>query len=241
MGFVSVRMIQRAVADHFGVKLSDLQGHERYRFVAEPRAIAMYLARKLTGLSYEHLGRGFGGKDHTTVMNAVQKVTKRAASDQQLRGKLEELEALLDSRTTAPEAPSLEEMQLRCRNLKTENADLVTQAARLKERYLRTERERSSMFLQLRKASTALRQIASGCPEPHKVAWAALPKTTGVPASEGASATRWVHYKQEGKSWVALSCVASGLSSDGYAEENAEACITELDSCCPCKREHEAP
>jgi chromosomal replication initiator protein len=71
---VSVEDIQRRVAEVFTVKPQDLRAKIRTKAVAFPRQVAMYLARQLTSDSYADIGRGFGGKDHTTVLHAVKKI-----------------------------------------------------------------------------------------------------------------------------------------------------------------------
>ena len=81
----------RVVTEHFGVKLSDLQSRKRTNAIAYPRQVAMYLARKITHLSLEEVGGFFGGRDHSTVLYAVQKITKLVADDSQTRETLAEL------------------------------------------------------------------------------------------------------------------------------------------------------
>lgn len=71
----TVEDIQRATCEYFNIRLSDLKSHRRHRAVAFPRMIAMYLSRQRLGTSYPELGDRFGGKDHTTVMSAVRKIT----------------------------------------------------------------------------------------------------------------------------------------------------------------------
>jgi len=71
----SVEDIQRAVCEYFNIRLADLKSHRRHRAVSHPRMVAMYLARQRLGTSYPELGDRFGGKDHTTVINAVRKIT----------------------------------------------------------------------------------------------------------------------------------------------------------------------
>ncbi len=71
----SVEDIQRAVCEYFNMRLADLKSHRRHRAVSFPRMVAMYLARQRLGTSYPELGDRFGGKDHTTVINAVRKIT----------------------------------------------------------------------------------------------------------------------------------------------------------------------
>ena len=78
---VSIEEIQRRVAEHFNIKLADMQSPRRARTVARPRQIAMYLAKQLTTRSLPEIGRKFGGRDHTTVMHAVKKVEELSAGD----------------------------------------------------------------------------------------------------------------------------------------------------------------
>jgi chromosomal replication initiator protein len=82
---ISMDQIQRKVSDFFGVKLSDLKAKNRTKAVAFPRQIAMYLARQLTHASLAEVGRAFGGKDHTTVLHAVDKIQRLLQDDPKLR------------------------------------------------------------------------------------------------------------------------------------------------------------
>ncbi len=66
--------IQRKVAEHYGLRLSDMASSQRARTIARPRQIAMYLCKNLTSKSLPEIGRSFGGRDHTTVMHAVKTV-----------------------------------------------------------------------------------------------------------------------------------------------------------------------
>lgn len=71
---VSIESIQRKVAEAFEISVSDLRGKKRVRSFAYPRQIAMYLARELTDLSLPQVGEYFGGRDHTTVLHAYNKI-----------------------------------------------------------------------------------------------------------------------------------------------------------------------
>src|SRR3712207_7600303 len=64
-----------ATAEYFSVTMEELQGANRSRTLVNARQIAMYLCRELTELSLPRIGASFGGKDHTTVMHAVKKIT----------------------------------------------------------------------------------------------------------------------------------------------------------------------
>ena len=78
---VSIDKIQRVVARHFHLELHDMKSKRRTDAIAFPRQIAMYLARTLTDMSTTQIGDSFGGKDHTTVMHATNKVKSRLESD----------------------------------------------------------------------------------------------------------------------------------------------------------------
>ncbi|HEU5046400.1 MAG TPA: chromosomal replication initiator protein DnaA [Rickettsiales bacterium] len=71
---ITIEDIQKQVANHYNMKVSDMHSARRSRTVARPRQVAMYLAKKLTNKSLPEIGRKFGGKDHTTVMHAVKRV-----------------------------------------------------------------------------------------------------------------------------------------------------------------------
>ncbi len=92
---ITVEGVIKAVAGYYGVKPADLKSPRRHKSVAGPRAVAMYLARQHTKDSYPDLGRAFGGKHHTTVISAVEKVADRVKEDPGLRGELHAIEASL--------------------------------------------------------------------------------------------------------------------------------------------------
>ncbi|WP_246020251.1 chromosomal replication initiator protein DnaA [Aliigemmobacter aestuarii] len=92
---VTVEEIQRKVAEHYNVRLSDLIGPKRLRSIARPRQIAMYLAKQLTPRSLPEIGRRFGGRDHTTIMHGVRKIEELMATDSQLADDLQMLKRLL--------------------------------------------------------------------------------------------------------------------------------------------------
>lgn len=71
----SVEDIQKAVCEYYGLRLVDLKSKRRHRSVSFPRMLAMYLCRQHLGTSYPELGDRFGGKDHTTVIHAIRKIT----------------------------------------------------------------------------------------------------------------------------------------------------------------------
>jgi chromosomal replication initiator protein len=82
---ITMEQIQRKVAEAYGIKLSDLKAKNRTKAVAFPRQIAMYLSRQLTHASLSEVGRAFGGKDHTTVLHAVDKIQVLLQEDPKLR------------------------------------------------------------------------------------------------------------------------------------------------------------
>jgi chromosomal replication initiator protein len=78
---VTIEEIQKRVAEHFNVRISDMHSARRARSVARPRQVAMYLSKQLTSRSLPEIGRKFGGRDHTTVMHAVKKVDELQDQD----------------------------------------------------------------------------------------------------------------------------------------------------------------
>ena len=73
---VTIEEIQKKVAEHYSIRLTDMSSARRARAVARPRQVAMYLAKQLTSRSLPEIGRKFGNRDHTTVMHAVSRVTE---------------------------------------------------------------------------------------------------------------------------------------------------------------------
>lgn len=92
---ITVEQIQKAVADYFGISLSDLYSIKRNRSIVVPRQVAMYLAKELTRHSYPEIAARFGKKDHTTVMHAVAKIEKDRKSDSELNYKIHVVEQML--------------------------------------------------------------------------------------------------------------------------------------------------
>lgn len=83
--------ITRTVASAFRVKVKELLGPSRLRTVLLPRQVAMYLGREVAKLPLTVIGKHFGGRDHTTVMNAVRKVAEAMKTDEELAGRVREL------------------------------------------------------------------------------------------------------------------------------------------------------
>jgi chromosomal replication initiator protein len=94
---VSVEEIQRQVADHYNIRLSEMIGPKRLRAFARPRQVAMYLCKQMTSRSLPEIGRRFGGRDHTTVMHGVKRIEELQAHDAQIAEDLEILRRTLES------------------------------------------------------------------------------------------------------------------------------------------------
>jgi chromosomal replication initiator protein len=92
---VTVDDIQKAAAEHFGLKQADLVSERRTRAVARPRQAAMWLAKQLTTRSLPDIGRRFGGRDHTTVLHAVRKIEALVGNDNALAEEVESLKRQL--------------------------------------------------------------------------------------------------------------------------------------------------
>src|SRR5207247_2702359 len=103
---ITIDQIQRKVCDFFGIRLSDLKAKTRTKAIAFPRQIAMYLARQLTHASLSEVGRAFGGKDHTTVLHAVDKVQTLLQEDPKLRKTIDGLIQGITLRSTPLPATS---------------------------------------------------------------------------------------------------------------------------------------
>jgi chromosomal replication initiator protein len=82
---ITIDHIQRKVSEFFSLKVADLKAKRRTRAVAFPRQVAMYLCRQLTHASLSEVGAAFGGKDHTTVLHAVDKIHGLLQEDAKLK------------------------------------------------------------------------------------------------------------------------------------------------------------
>jgi len=92
---LTIDVIQKEVASYFGIKVSDLKSAKRHKAVARPRQIAMHLCRQLTGSSFPEIGQRFGGKDHSTVISACNKIKTLIQSDLSIKTAVETLERQL--------------------------------------------------------------------------------------------------------------------------------------------------
>lgn len=89
---VTIEQVQRAVAEHYDVRIADLRGRSRQRQIVQPRQIAMYLCKTLIpSLSLNDVGEYFGGKDHTTVLYSCEKVAQESKSNPVMRQTIEHL------------------------------------------------------------------------------------------------------------------------------------------------------
>ena len=93
---VTIESIQRAVAEQFGMRVSDLKQKNNSRNVVVPRQIAMYLAKQMTEASLPEIGRQFGGKHHTTVMHSIGKIDEQLRTDKDLHRMLNKLQEQLN-------------------------------------------------------------------------------------------------------------------------------------------------
>ena len=94
---VTIEEIQKRVAEHWNIRLSDMSSARRARAVARPRQVAMYLAKQLTSRSLPEIGRKFGNRDHTTVMHAVKVVAELIETDADFSERVELLRRMLES------------------------------------------------------------------------------------------------------------------------------------------------
>ena len=94
---LTIEEIQKKVANHYDVKFSDMFSSKRSKGIAVPRQIAMYLCKQLTSMSLPDIGRGFGGRDHTTVLHAVRKIQDAYKNDKAIHDDVELLTKILQN------------------------------------------------------------------------------------------------------------------------------------------------
>lgn len=92
---INPEFIKKIVCKKFSLKMSDMESSKRTKSIAYPRQIAMYLCRELTDLSYPQIGKYFGGRDHTTVLHAYEKISNDLTSNQETRQVIEELREII--------------------------------------------------------------------------------------------------------------------------------------------------
>jgi len=94
---ISLENIQKTVAEYFKIRLSDIRSKKRTRNITRPRQIAMSLSKELTNHSLPEIGDAFGGRDHTTVIHAVKKVSQLTSENPQLNEDYENLLKILSN------------------------------------------------------------------------------------------------------------------------------------------------
>lgn len=93
---LNTKIIQESVANYFNLRVEDLKSQRRTRNIAYPRQIAMYLSRKLTDMSLPKIGEEFGGRDHTTVIHAYEKISENLKTDEVLQTTINDIYNLLN-------------------------------------------------------------------------------------------------------------------------------------------------
>jgi chromosomal replication initiator protein len=81
---ITIEMIQKTIADYYGMRVQDLKSRNNSKSVALPRQICMYLCKKITGMSLPQIGREFGNKHHTTVLHSINKIEENRQTDREL-------------------------------------------------------------------------------------------------------------------------------------------------------------
>lgn len=94
---INIDLIQKVVSNYYNVNFQEMKSHSRARVVAFPRQIAMYLCRELTKSSLPEIGKSFGGKDHTTVLHACQKMDEKIVKDPDFKQTIEKLKGIIRS------------------------------------------------------------------------------------------------------------------------------------------------
>jgi chromosomal replication initiator protein len=95
---VTVELICETVADYYNIALEEMKGRRRDKHIVFPRQVAMYIIREETASSLPAIGTAFGGKDHTTVLHACEKITELAKDDQRLQHDLRQIRDRLMAR-----------------------------------------------------------------------------------------------------------------------------------------------
>ncbi len=88
---INVETIKRVVSKYFNISVKDIEGRKRSRNISHPRQIAMYLTREFTDLSLPNIGKAFGGKDHTTVLHAYEKISEEIKKDNPTKAYVDEI------------------------------------------------------------------------------------------------------------------------------------------------------
>lgn len=95
---ISIPEIQRAVAKDYNIQLKYMLSQRRQASIVRPRQVAMYLAKEMTTATLPMIGRKFEGRDHTTIMHGIRKITRLCATDAMLCARIEALKTLITER-----------------------------------------------------------------------------------------------------------------------------------------------
>ncbi len=90
-GTITIDVIQKVVANYFKISISEIKSDKRKKNIVFPRHIAIYIARELGDYAYTTLGEEFGGKDHSTMMNSVEKIKEQLKTDSSLKATIDSL------------------------------------------------------------------------------------------------------------------------------------------------------
>lgn len=93
---IDIHDIQRAVSEYYRLRVEDLKSKKRTKTIAFPRQIAMYLSRELTDYSLPKIGEDFGGRDHSTVIHAHEKISRSLQEDSELKQAIEEIKKRIE-------------------------------------------------------------------------------------------------------------------------------------------------
>lgn len=96
---ITIEQIKKAAAEHYSIRIDDMSAKIRTKEIATARQVAMYLSRELTGTSLPKIGEGFGGRDHTTVMYACEKIKNALKSDSVIKEAIKSISSKLKSYT----------------------------------------------------------------------------------------------------------------------------------------------
>jgi chromosomal replication initiator protein len=88
---LTVDYVMKQVCEYYGLRVQDIKAKKRTRDIAFPRQVAMYLSKILTDSSLSEIGKGFGGKDHSTVIHACKLIEERTKSDEDFDRKIDYL------------------------------------------------------------------------------------------------------------------------------------------------------
>ena len=88
---ISIEEIQRIVAEFYKIRMTDIKSSSRAKPIVVPRQIAMYLIKKFLDKSLVEIGKSFGGKDHTTVINSLNKIEGLLQTDPQFKNDIDDL------------------------------------------------------------------------------------------------------------------------------------------------------